>query len=64
MTAKAKEVMSSCQESKIILNEYSQGAEQVHGALQKANLGKITAVSLSSWFYASFGGMGESWTWG
>lgn len=49
MTAKVKEVMASCPESKIILSGYSQGAEQVHGALQKANLGpdggKIAAVS-------------------
>jgi len=39
MTAKAKQVMSSCPQSKIVLSGYSQGAEQVHGALQKANLG-------------------------
>ncbi|TID17947.1 cutinase-domain-containing protein [Venturia nashicola] len=40
MTAKAKEIMSSCPESKIVLGGYSQGAEQVHGALQKGNLGQ------------------------
>jgi cutinase len=48
MTAKVKQVMASCPASKIILSGYSQGAEQVHGALQKANLGpdgaKIAAV--------------------
>lgn len=50
MTAKVKETWASCPDTKIILCGYSQGAEQVHGALQRANLGqdggKIAAVSL------------------
>jgi cutinase len=51
MTAKVKQVMASCPDSKIILSGYSQGPEQVHGTLQKANLGldggNIAAVSQS-----------------
>jgi cutinase len=49
MTAKVKQVFANCPNSKIVLSGYSQGAEQVHGTLQRANLGpdgaKIAAVS-------------------
>jgi cutinase len=43
-------VLSKCPESKIILSGYSQGAEQVHGALQKlgASATKI-GVSFENW---------------
>jgi cutinase len=39
MTKKVRALFASCPETKIILSGYSQGAEQVHGALQKDNLG-------------------------
>jgi cutinase len=39
MTAMARAVMSKCPKSKIVLSGYSQGAEQVHGALAAKNLG-------------------------
>jgi cutinase len=39
MTKKVKAILASCPDTKIILSGYSQGAEQVHGALQKDNLG-------------------------
>jgi cutinase len=39
MTKKVKAIFASCPETRIILSGYSQGAEQVHGALQKENLG-------------------------
>jgi cutinase len=39
MTKKVKAIFASCPDTKIILSGYSQGAEQVHGALQKDNLG-------------------------
>jgi hypothetical protein len=39
MTAMAKSVISRCPSAKIVLGGYSQGAEQVHGALAATNLG-------------------------
>jgi cutinase len=39
MTKKVKAIFASCPDTKIILSGYSQGAEQVHGSLQKDNLG-------------------------
>jgi len=39
----AKSIMQSCPETKIVLAGYSQGAEQVHGALAKPNLGDLGA---------------------
>ncbi|QDS77557.1 hypothetical protein FKW77_001236 [Venturia effusa] len=51
MAAKAKEIMSSCPDSKIVLAGYSQGAEQVHGALQKANLGQEGAKIVAAITY-------------
>jgi hypothetical protein len=51
MAAMAKAVMSRCPQSKIVLSGYSQGAEQVHGALAGKNLGpdgaKIAVCILS-----------------
>jgi len=43
MAKKARSVMERCPSSKIILSGYSQGAEQVHGALGKSNLGELGA---------------------
>lgn len=40
MTAMAKSVLEKCPNSKVILSGYSQGAEQVHGALFAKNLGQ------------------------
>ncbi|KAF2423503.1 cutinase, partial [Tothia fuscella] len=39
MTKKAKAILERCPTTNIVLAGYSQGAEQVHGALQKDNLG-------------------------
>jgi len=39
MSAMAKSVISRCPQAKIVLSGYSQGAEQVHGALAAKNLG-------------------------
>jgi cutinase len=43
MAKKARSVMERCPDSRIILSGYSQGAEQVHGALGKSNLGELGA---------------------
>jgi cutinase len=55
MTKKVKAIWASCPDTKIILSGYSQGAEQVHGTLQKDNLGpdgaKI-AVSYNYFFWS------------
>jgi hypothetical protein len=40
MAQMAKQVMSRCPTTRIVLGGYSQGAEQVHGALAKKNLGQ------------------------
>ncbi|KAF2397744.1 cutinase-domain-containing protein [Trichodelitschia bisporula] len=40
MAKMAKEALAACPDTKIILSGYSQGAEQVHGALMKTNLGE------------------------
>jgi hypothetical protein len=40
MASMAKAVMSKCPNTRIILGGYSQGAEQVHGALFAKNLGQ------------------------
>jgi cutinase len=55
MAAMAKAVMGRCPNTKIVLGGYSQGAEQVHGALFSKNLGQDGAriavrFSLSSRF--------------
>jgi cutinase len=39
MSEMAKKALQSCPNAKIILSGYSQGAEQVHGALAAKNLG-------------------------
>jgi len=41
MTRKAKSALQRCPNTKIVLCGYSQGAEQVHGALMKQNLGDL-----------------------
>ena len=41
MAQMAKDQMAKCPESKLVLSGYSQGAEQVHGALK--NLGAKAA---------------------
>jgi hypothetical protein len=43
MAKKARTVFQNCPDSKIFLSGYSQGAEQVHGALAKSNLGELGA---------------------
>jgi hypothetical protein len=40
MTSMAKAVLEKCPNAKVILSGYSQGAEQVHGALFAKNLGQ------------------------
>jgi hypothetical protein len=46
MTRLAKAMLQRCPETKIVLGGYSQGAEQVHGALGKVNLGEDGAKIL------------------
>jgi cutinase len=43
MAKKARSVLQRCPDSRIVLSGYSQGAEQVHGALAKSNLGELGA---------------------
>jgi hypothetical protein len=58
MTEMAKQVMSKCPTTRIILGGYSQGAEQVHGALAKKNLGqdgaRIAVFSFPSLLFILF----------
>jgi cutinase len=43
MTKKVKAILERCPDIKIVLSGYSQGAEQVHGALAEKNLGPLGA---------------------
>jgi cutinase len=43
MAAMAKTVIERCPETNVVLCGYSQGAEQVHGALMAKNLGPLSA---------------------
>jgi Cutinase len=64
MAEMAKQVMSKCPTTRIILGGYSQGAEQVHGALARKNLGQdgariavcpFTSISLFSVLFWGWG---------
>jgi cutinase len=50
MAAMAKAVMNKCPTTRIVLSGYSQGAEQVHGALASKNLGQDGARIAVSFF--------------
>ena len=47
MASLTQQVLSKCPDTKVILAGYSQGAEQVHGALQNLQNGQV-AVGLIS----------------
>ena len=54
MAAMAKAVMNKCPTTRIVLGGYSQGAEQVHGALASKNLGQDGARIAVSFFSCRF----------